>query len=561
MRRKGGMFNELFIQVAFVILVAGGLSLIAQRLKQPLIVAYILTGIIVGPGVLGVAQAEDVFSALAQVGIAFLLFIVGLNLNWRNVREVGRVALMGGIAQVVLTSLIGFGIGQLLGMTVGTSAFVGVAFSFSSTIIIVKLLQDKEDLDRLYGRIAVGMLIVQDLIAMFLLLVVAAIRDGGAVSEIVTTSALKGLGVLAFLFVISHVGLPRLFKFAAKSPEMLFLATLAWCFGLASALHILGFGIEIGALLAGICLAGSGFNHEIESKIRPLRDFFLVIFFIVLGTHLTLSSFSSVWIPAIIMSLYVLIGNPLIAMGIMRLLGYHPRSAFMTGTTVAQISEFSFILLTGGITVGLVSPEVLPLATLVGLITITTSSYLIAYNERIYDRVAFLFEWMATEPQPRESKREQVPPNVLLGYHRMGQSVLKSMHELPGDALVVDYNPAVVQGLAEQGVQAMYGDAGSIDLLEFLRIQKAKCIVSTIPDMNVNIDLLDYLKQHRYRGTVIVTARLLEDAARCYALGASYVIIPNVLGGEAFAQYLKVKKVSKTAWQSLARKQRHPSMS
>lgn len=554
------MFNELFIQIALVILVAGGLSLIAHRLKQPLIVAYILTGIIVGPGILGIAQAHDIFAALSQIGIAFLLFTVGLHLNWRNVKEVGRAAVLGGFAQVIVTSLVGFGIGQALGFSVGTSAFVGIAFSFSSTIIIVKLLQDKEDLDRLYGRIAVGILIVQDLIAMFILLAVAAIRDGGSIGDVLTTSALKGVAVLAVLFVLARFALPRIMRFAAASQELLFLATLAWCFGVASALQLLGFGIEIGALLAGISLASSGYHHEIESKIRPLRDFFLIIFFIVLGTQLTVDAFASVWIPAVIMSLYVLIGNPLIATFIMRAIGYHPRVAFMTGTTVGQISEFSFILLAGGIAAGLVTSEVLPLATLVALLTIGISSYIISYNDRVYDRVAFLFAWMAHEPVPKDGAAAAPPAHVLFGYHRMGESIYAALRKLDSDIMIVDYNPLVVQTLTDKGVQAMYGDAGSMDLLQFLQLHKTKMVISTVPDMNVNYDVLEYLKQHKYRGAVIVTARVAEEAARCYALGASYVIIPNVLGGAAFAQYLTGKYMTKTAWQGLARKHRHPTM-
>lgn len=551
------MFNELFIQVAFVILVAGALSLLADRLRQPLIVAYILTGIIVGPSLLGVAQTQDVFSAMAEIGIAFLLFIVGLNLNWRNVHDVGRAAVLGGVAQVVVTSLAGLGVGRLLGFDLSTSAFLAVAFSFSSTIIIVKLLSDKEDLERLYGRVAVGILIVQDVIAMFLLLIVAALRNGGDLTVVLGESFVKGVAVLAFLYVFAHVGLPRIFKWAARSQELLFLITIAWCFGLASALQLLGFGIEIGALLAGISLAGSGFQHEIEAKIRSLRDFFLVIFFIVLGTQLSIESLGHIVLPAAVMSLYIIIGNPLIAMGIMRFLGYHPRSAFMTATTVGQISEFSFILLSAGIMAGLVEPNALPLATLVGMITITVSSYIIAYNERIYDRFSFLFSWMEGSHVIKEGRREAAPGIVLFGYHRMGATIHKALRSVPGDVLVVDFNPMVIEELADRGIPAMYGDAGSEDVLKFIHAERAKMLISTIPDMNVNYDLLDYLRAHRSRASIIVTARQAEDAARCYALGASYVIIPSVLGAEAFSEYLAAKKTKKVAWQTLARRHMH----
>lgn len=550
------MEGYLFVEVGAVIVVAGLFSVLAYRLRQPLIIAYILTGVLVGPGVFGLVHSPDMFAGLSQIGIAFLLFIVGLNLNWRSVREVGSVAFIGGLSQVVFTSLLGYVISRLLQFDVTTSIFLAVAFSFSSTIIIIKLLSDKEDLDRLYGRIAVGMLIVQDIIAMFLLLVVAALRDGGDLTAALTTSFGKGILVLVVLALLARYVLPPLFKFAARSQELLFLIALSWCFAIASALLTLGFGIEIGALLAGISLAGTGFQHDIEAKIRPLRDFFLIIFFIVLGTQLTFASLSALWLPALIMSLYVLIGNPLIAMIIMRLIGYHPRSAFLTGTTVAQISEFSFILLTGGIAAGLVAEESIALATAVALLTITLSSYMVAYNEQIYERLAFIFERFGLG-RHGEGHRAKTADYVLFGYNRMGKRLLPQLQDLPGETVVVDYDPTIIDELAESGVPSMYGDAGSEEVLRYLRVEKAKLIVSTIPDAEVTVDLLDYLRARHSRATVIVTARNASEVGHCYALGATYVVIPSVLGGEALGQYLKLKKTAKSGWQSLARKQQH----
>ncbi len=550
------MEGYLFVEVGAVIVVAGLFSVLAYRLRQPLIIAYILTGVLVGPGVFGLVHSPEIFAGLSQIGIAFLLFIVGLNLNWRNVREVGGVAFLGGVSQVVFTSLLGYAIARLLDFDATTSIFLAIAFSFSSTIIIVKLLSDKEDLDRLYGRIAVGMLIVQDIIAMFLLLGIAALRDGGALTTVLTVSLGKGALVLVALFVITRFMLPPLFKFAARSQELLFLIAIAWCFAIASALLAVGFGIEIGALMAGISLAGTGFQHDIEAKVRPLRDFFLIIFFIVLGTQLTVSAVATLWLPALIMSLYVLIGNPLIAMAIMRLMGYHPRSAFLTGTTVAQISEFSFILLSGGMAAGLVAQESIPLATAVALVTITLSSYLIEYNEQVYERLAFVFERFGLGHRA-EGHRAKVPDYILFGYNRMGRRLLPQLEALPGQTVVVDYNPTVIDELAEHGVPSMYGDAGSEDVLRFLHAEKAKLLVSTVPDIEVTKDMLDYFRAHRARGTIIVTARSADEAAQCYGLGATYVVIPSVLGGEALGQYLKAKKTTKSGWQALARKQEH----
>ena len=548
------MVNSLFFEIAAVIMTAGVLSLVAYRLRQPLIIAYIATGILVGPGLLGLNQSVEAFETMSTIGIAFLLFIVGLNLNWRNVKDVGRVALIAGVAQVVVTSLIGTTIALALSIPMHTSIILGIAFSFSSTIIIVKLLTDKEDIDRLYGRIAVGMLIVQDLIAMVVLLVLAALRDGDSVQSILTLSLGKGILTVLVLWVLAKLVVPRLFAYAARSQELLFLIALGWCFAIASALQYFGFGIEIGALLAGATLAGTGFHHEIEAKIRPLRDFFLVIFFIVLGTHLTISSVSALLVSALAMSTYVLIGNPFIAQVIMRVMGYHPRTAFLTGTTVGQISEFSFVMITVGLAAGYVVPEAMTLATLVGLITIAGSSYLVAYNERIY-------EW-ATKYFPEHGKdRDRVShagsEAFLFGFDKMGKEILPAIQSMTSNYRIVDFNPVVVESLLTQELPVVYGDVGSDDVLALHHVEKAKLIVSTIPDMGVNDVILDFLQHHRTKAAVVVTVKSSDDAKRCYDLGATFVIVPSILSGERFAEFLETRKQKKSMWSALAKKYQH----
>lgn len=548
------MFNSLFLEIAAVMMTAGVLSLVAYKLKQPLIIAYIATGILVGPGILGLTKSLDVFETMSSIGIAFLLFIVGLNLNWRNVRDVGRVAMIAGVAQVIITSLIGTTIALALNVPLQTSIFLGVAFSFSSTIIIVKLLTDKEDVDRLYGRIAVGMLIVQDLIAMMILLVLAAMQDGKSLQMVLTLSLGKGLITIFVLWVLAKVFVPKVFAYAARSQELLFLIALAWCFAVASALQYFGFGIEIGALLAGATLAGTGFHHEIESKIRSLRDFFLIIFFIVLGTHLTLGNASLLIVPAIVLSAYVLIGNPLIAQVIMRVMGYHPRTAFLTGTTVAQISEFSFIMLAAGIAAGYVIPEAMTLATLVGLITIAGSSYLVAYNERIYEKIAAYFPEHHREHADVAHAGSEA---FLLGYDRMGKEILPAIQSMTSDYRILDFNPVVVESLLADEKPVAYGDAGSDDVLLLHHVDKAKLIISTIPDMGVNDTLLDFMRHRHSKAAIVVTVKSAEDARRCYDLGATFVIVPSILSGERFAEFLQSRKQKKAMWSLLAKRYMH----
>lgn len=549
------MYTGLFLEMAIVIVTAGVISLAVYKLKQPLIIAYILTGIIVGSSLLRFSETMELFEVLSTLGISFLLFTVGLNLNWRHIKGVGGVSLIAGVAQVAVAMSSGFLLSRALGFDMTTSAFLGIGFAFSSTIIIVKLLTDKEDIERLYGRIAVGILIVQDLVAMTVLLLLAAWSEDASLSLILSESAIKAIGVVAVLWFFAKFIIPHVFRYAAKSQELLFLIALAWCFAVASGLSILGFSVEIGALLAGVALAGTGFQHEIEAKIRPLRDFFIIIFFIVLGTHLDLHNVNAILVPGAAFSAFVLFGNPLITLLIMRVLGHHPRTAFLTGTTLAQISEFSFILITAGITAHMVGENTLQIVTVVAMVTITFSSYVIAYNERIFETVARILPFLKPKAEELDMLEEVAPEIVLIGYDRMGKKILPMVEDMSKHYRVLDFNPSVVEELSHYDIPVMYGDAGSEDALKLAKVDKAKMIISTIPDMAVNTDIMDFMRRRHARGSVILTVKSSEDAARCYALGATFVIVPSILGGEHFANLLKKKGLAKTTWGTLGKKE------
>ncbi|MCR4314636.1 MAG: cation:proton antiporter, partial [Candidatus Uhrbacteria bacterium] len=494
-----------------------------------------------------------VFDVMSQIGVAFLLFTVGIGLNWKSVKDVGGIALATGVGQVLFTSVAGFVLGLVLGFDALTSAYLAVAFAFSSTIIIVKLLMDKEDLDTLYGRISVGFLLVQDFIAMLILLGLSSLGSGASLQTILVMTLLKALVLVPVFWFVSAKVLPPMLKYIAKSQELLFIFAVAWCFLIAGALVFLGFGVELGALIAGVTLSSSVYYREINARVRPLRDFFLIIFFIVLGTRLGLDNFSATILPSVLFSVFVLIGNPLIVMGIMRLLGYHPRTGFLCGTTVAQISEFSFIVIIVGISLGHLSEDILGIATTVGIITIAASSYLIEHNERIYQRLHGWFRWM--EPQttlPSEKRREFPAMKVLLfGFHRTGAELLTTLKKLRQSYAVVDFDPAAVRELAELGEPTIYGDAGDENFLEEIKADKARLIISTIPDFVVSTSLLTFLRTRTFSGTVIVSVHTQAEAQRCYELGATYVIIPSVLSGKKFSEFLETSKTAKRSWERL----------
>ena len=546
------ILEELFFQIGFIVAVAGGLSMAASFLRQPLIMAYIIAGVVVGPSVLAVTHNTEVFQVMAELGVAFLLFTVGLGLNWRDVKDVGGISLATGVGQVLFTSVAGFAVGLLIGLDSLTSLYLAVAFAFSSTIIVVKLLMDKEDQSALYGRICIGFLLVQDFLAMLLLLVVGAFSSGATLEHIFVSSLVKGIVILPLLWLVSTKVVPPLLSYVARSQELLLVFALSWCFLVAGVLVFFGFGIEIGALLAGMSLSGSVYHREINARVRPLRDFFLIIFFVVLGARLDVGGLWVNVIPIVVFSLFVLVSNPLVVLLLMRAFGYHPRTGFLTGTSIAQISEFSFIILAAGIAAGHISNQAIAIATPVALISIAISSYFIKHNERIYEWFHPMLRPLEPDHTLEEEKlKERKFSHVLLfGYHRMGAVLLPSIKKMRKSYTIVDFDPQAIRELSEVGEPVVYGDAGDEGFLQELQAYKARLIISTVPDVSVSLAILGYLRQHHYTGTAIVSAHRPEEAQRCYEAGATFVIVPSVLGGERLSQLLESQKAQKKGWES-----------
>ncbi len=526
--------SSIFVELSIIIFVAIIVVSIIKLLKQPVIIGYILTGIIVSPYFLDVVQSEDAIATFAQIGVALLLFMVGLNMNPKVIKDVGKVSLITGIGQVIFTSLIGFFISIALGFSVIASIYISVALTFSSTIIIMKLLSDKGDVDTLYGRISVGFLIVQDLIAVMMLMAISSLsNDANFLGKAFETFVI-GLSLFAFLIFIGLAFLPRITAYAAKSQEFLLLFSIGWALALASLFNFFNFSIEIGSLLAGVVLSISPYRYEIMSKMRPLRDFFVIMFFVLLGSQMVFESISRFVFPIIIFSLFILVGNPLIVMVLMGWLGYTKRNGFLAGLTVAQISEFSLILVALGVKVGHLSAEILSMVTVIGLITMTGSTYFIIYSNRIYPLISkylSVFERKGIKVDESKYDRTKDYDLVLFGYNRIGYSLLESFKRLRKKFLVVDYNPDITKSLKNRNVDCIYGDASDSELLQGLDLHKARMVISTIPDLETNTLLIRHIRGLSKGSIIIVAAHQIDDAIQLYETGASYVIMPHFLGG------------------------------
>ena len=503
------MLESSFVSVALILALAVGAGMIAKLLRQPIIVSYIIVGILAGPTAFDLVSNAEEIILFAKFGIAILLFLVGLKLDFHMIQSTGKVAAIGGMAQVVFTAAVGFGIALLFGFDVTTSLYIAVGLTFSSTIIIIKLLGDKRQLDRLYGRIAVGILIIQDILVVVAMVVIVTIGTPGANAiESLTQTFIGSIIFLGAVALFTRFFLVKILDWIAKSPELTLLFGVSWAIVLAAASSMIGLSMEIGAFVAGVSLASTAYRESLSARMVSLRDVMLLFFFIELGASLTFSDAISQLLPAIVLSLFVLIGKPLIIFVIMSRMGYRAETTFKTGMALAQISEFSLILIALGYSLGQVNSAVLSLVTLVGLFTITISSYFILYSDQLFARVQKLmtkFE-RSKDNGVNEEQAEKSYDAIVVGAGRFGSEVISGLISNQSRVLVVEMDPEALSKAAALGAETLFGDAGDPDFAKLLPIHQTSTIICTAPDRRSNTLLLEAMKSLGFEGELYLTA-------------------------------------------------------
>jgi Kef-type K+ transport system membrane component KefB len=526
------MAYEVLFYISLVIGVAALATIIARVIRQPPIIAYLFAGVLVGPMFLGLIDSSngDYVQLFARMGVALLLFIVGLSLDFRVLKEVGKVSTLAGLGEIIVTSLAVFGVSIWLGFTYQIALYLAAALAFSSTVVVVKILSDKKEIDTLHGKIALGILIVEDFVAALVLMVIPLL-NGSSISMFIL-GFIKIIGLIFIIFIFSSFILNKLMDYLARSQETLFLFGIAWALALAALFNYLGLSLEIGALIAGMSLASSKYNLELGGKIKPLRDFFVVLLFVFFGSQLVGPISTGLIVQAIAFSFLILVGKPFIVMGFLRFFGYKKRTNFLAGSALAQISEFSLVIVLMGLELGYLNQEFMNLAVLIALITIGISSYNIYYSRAIYGKVGPLLHLFDGNLEEKDYENLGVYDVVLFGHHRIGYKILERLKQIKAKVLVVDYNPKVILSLEKQGVDYIYGDAADKNFLAELRLGKAKLIISTVNDESANIAIKEILKEVESKATFIATAEQPRAAMDLYDIGADYVIIPHHLGGD-----------------------------
>ncbi|MFA6272187.1 MAG: cation:proton antiporter [Patescibacteria group bacterium] len=550
--------DSLFIQISLLLAITVSIAFIIRLLRQPLIVAYIIAGIICGPLILNQLHGDhEMYEMFAQFGMVLLLFIIGLNLNLRHLKSIGRISIITGLGQIIFTAGIGTILLLIINLQIIPALYLAVAITFSSTIIIMKLLSDKKDTDTIYGRYTIGLMLVQDVIAVILIIALGMMSgEHGNGWEAILLLIAKLLFVSAVLYLISKYLLPKILDKIAGSSELLFIFTLTWCFGMASLLYLTGFSLEIGAVISGIALSSSPYQLEIGSRIKPLRDFFLIVFFIVLGSEMGISSIETVLVPALILSLFILVGNPLILYVLFRIMKFTRRNSFLSGITAAQVSEFGFVLLFAGRQYGHLAENELAIFTLVAIITIFISSYMISYNERIYQFLLPVFRRFGPDKYQQSERVSEKYDAWIIGYHRIGIKVAEALSKLGKKFAAIDFDPAAVAQLSKNKIPFYFGDVSDIEFLENLPIANSKMIIMTIPAVDDQISFIKFIRKINSKILIIGNAYHRPDARTLYDHGANFVMMPHLVGGQWISKILSNKRWDTKTFSQLKEEQK-----
>lgn len=539
--------DNIFLQLAVALSLSSLFGYLVLRLRLPLVVAYLLAGVAISLVSLIDPHHSQVFEILPEIGIAFVLFLIGMELDLREIKSLGWPIVVSALGQIVISTFAGFALAGALGFEATESIYLGLGLAFSSTVVVIKMLIEKRDLASLYGKLSIGILLVEDLVAIAVLMIISvggsAFGLGFQESLPLITLVLKAIGLFVLTFLLSRYVLEKVFDSVARSVELLFLTAITWCFAFTSLAVMLGFSVVIGAFLAGVALASSPYHLQIQGKIKPLRDFFLTLFFVYLGLQTKVSDFVGAWPAILLFTLFALVLKPLVYVLLLGIFGFRKHTLFQTGLNLSQISEFSLVVLLVGVNEGLASPLALSVMAAVAVLSIICSSITIAYSKTLYKFfgpfLAFFERKNGNHFMETKVEQELNDHVVVIGAHRVGQPVVEYLEKEKIPFMVMDFNPHIVEAMREKGLNVIYGDLGDPEILDSLQLERAKLIVSTARDMVDNEMLLEECKRRKIKAKIVARALDKEHAKALKALGADYVILPEQVSGDFLVNQLK----------------------
>ncbi|NCP47080.1 hypothetical protein COT86_04235 [Candidatus Collierbacteria bacterium CG10_big_fil_rev_8_21_14_0_10_43_36] len=522
--------DVFLVNLMLVFTAAVFLGIIFRYIGMPSIVGQVLAGIAFGVFGLVNNQSLESIKFLGSLGVTLLLFLVGLEMNLKELKNIGWTVVKIFLIQTIVLWTIFFGIANLfLRFSVISSLWLSMALTFSSTIVVVKILSEKKDLGSFAGKISLGILLLQDVTAIIVLVLMPSFGRG------FEPSALLGLAIkIAILFltinVLGHIVISKIEKYLIKSSEDLVLLSLIWFFlAVYFSTNVMGLTPEIGGILAGISLSTSWGHFQIVSKIKTLRDIFLTLFFVLLGLEIGVVKIDWLLVSGLVTLTLIIkfIASELSCF----LSGLSGKVAFSVSTNMTQLSEFSLIVLSFGLISGFWKSDLVTAVTVAGLTSMVVSTIIINQSSHLYkfmsEQLPMIFKFGGVNSGVVTMKGHV----VLLGGDRTGRSIMSSLKKNGEKVLVVDFNPDVISRLKNRGEEAIFADASDPDVLETANMVDAKMIISTVKDLDDSLALLTLLKQKRIKVPTIVDAETAAQAALLYEAGASYVIFPHFVSG------------------------------
>ena len=481
-----GTLGDLALALAAA-LVAGG---IAFRLGQPVLIGYLLAGTVIGPYALGLVRDVDSVQSLADIGVAFLMFVLAVEFPLGQLRRVQAIAIVGGGAQVVLTIAVGLAIGLSMALNLAQAAFFGSIIALSSTTVVLKILSDRDELDTLYGRIMTGLLIIQDLSVVPMMVILPTLAEPrGAIAVDLLIAVAKAALVLVVVLYLGIRLLPKaLLRVAAtQSHELFLLAVVALILGTAIIAYLMGLSLAFGAFISGLVVSESYLSHEILAELRPLRDLFATLFFVSVGMLINPAFVLANAAVVVLVVLAVVVVKFLLCTAITLSFRYPGRVAVLVGLGLIQIGEFSFVLARLGVERGMLTDFLYSLTLSTALVTILfTPGSLRMENvvSSLLSRIPMLARSFEEPPAliPKEGVEAPSQHVVICGYGRVGRILGRVLAARKFKYFVIDYDPHVVEYLRSRGVSALYGDASHLPVLAQANLGKARALVLSIPD-------------------------------------------------------------------------------
>lgn len=541
--------SSLVSSVGIAIIAATVMSFVGHVLKQPLLLAYIAAGVMIGPGIgFGLVKNLHDIETIAHIGLILLLFLIGLEIDIKKLKESGRSLIVSGLFQFIICVLLGMGFFYLLGYGIGGVRYdlfyLAACCALSSTAIVVKLLYGKFEIDTLAGRITLGILVFQDIWAIVLLGIQPNLSNPQVL--MILLSFIKGAALVAVSLLLSKYVLPRLFRKVSKVPELVLVSSLGWCFFICGLAGYLDLSLEMGALIAGIAISTFPYNIDVMAKVVNIRDFFVTLFFVGLGMQIPNPAGNpGILATAGIVSLFLIASRFFSVYPLLYFLKNGNRVSILTSINLSQISEFSLVITALGMKAGHIGQNVMSVVIFVFVITSVVSTYMIKYSDKLQKILNAVLQKIglkdigAHADERNESSGKDV---AILGFHRTASSLVSEIMNLEEKAplarlkdkiVVVDFNPEVHSTLQTMGVKVIYGDISHIDTLHHAGIHDAKLVISTIPDSILvgtdNLKFIRHIKNINPHAKIVVTAESAQGALKMYAEGADYVFLPRIL--------------------------------